>query len=79
MFHLAKELGPTQDPRQHGRAHLDVGPAGAEYVQWQVADRRLSEDEVIGEITATCPLGEIPADEDVAEVGVFLSAPTAPA
>jgi enoyl-[acyl-carrier-protein] reductase (NADH) len=42
------------------------------YVQWQVADRGITEDEAIGEITKNMPLGEIPADEDVAEAAVFL-------
>jgi enoyl-[acyl-carrier-protein] reductase (NADH) len=37
-----------------------------------VADRGITEEEAIGEITANMPLGEIPADEDVAESTIFL-------
>jgi enoyl-[acyl-carrier-protein] reductase (NADH) len=48
------------------------GPPVQMYVQWQVADRGITEEAAIGEITANMPLGEIPADEDVAESAVFL-------
>jgi NAD(P)-dependent dehydrogenase (short-subunit alcohol dehydrogenase family) len=36
-----------------------------------VKARGVPAEEIIGEITANMPLGEIPADEDVAEVVAF--------
>ena len=42
------------------------------YVQWQMAERNLTEAEAIAEITRNMPLGEIPADVDVAESAAFL-------
>ena len=62
----------AQDPRQHVVPTWMWGPPVQMYVQWQVADRGITEEEAIGEITANMPLGEIPADEDVAESAVFL-------
>jgi enoyl-[acyl-carrier-protein] reductase (NADH) len=41
------------------------------YVAWQAKERGVSEDEVKAEIVANMPLGEIPADEDVAEAVIF--------
>jgi NAD(P)-dependent dehydrogenase (short-subunit alcohol dehydrogenase family) len=72
MFHLTKELGPRKI-----RVNMVVptwmwGPPVQMYVQWQVADRGITEEEAIAEITRNMPLGEIPADEDVAESAVFL-------
>ena len=68
-------------PRRFGPRRIRVntvvptwmwGPPVQMYVQWQMADRGITEEEAIGEITANMPLGEIPADEDVAESAVFL-------
>jgi NAD(P)-dependent dehydrogenase (short-subunit alcohol dehydrogenase family) len=42
------------------------------YARWQAKERGVSEDEIVAEITADMPLGEIPADEDVAEAVLFL-------
>lgn len=72
MYYLADELGA-----QNIRCNMVVpswmwGPPVQMYVQWQVADRGITEDEAIAEITRNMPLGEIPADEDVAEAAVFL-------
>jgi NAD(P)-dependent dehydrogenase (short-subunit alcohol dehydrogenase family) len=72
MFHLAKSLGPRRIRVNTVVPTWMWGPPVQMYVQWQVADRGISEEEVIGEITANMPLGEIPADEDVAESAVFL-------
>jgi enoyl-[acyl-carrier-protein] reductase (NADH) len=47
------------------------GPPVEAYVRWQSKSRNLAPDQVIGEITANMPLGEIPADEDVAEAVAF--------
>jgi NAD(P)-dependent dehydrogenase (short-subunit alcohol dehydrogenase family) len=72
MFHLAKEFGPRRIRVNTVVPTWMWGPPVQMYVQWQVADRGITEEEVIGEITRNMPLGEIPADEDVAESAVFL-------
>ena len=72
MFHPAKALGPRKIRVNTVVPTWMWGPPVQMYVQWQVADRGITEDEAIAEITANMPLGEIPADEDVAEAAVFL-------
>ena len=71
------DVPPGQGLRSADRLNTVVptwmwGPPVQMYVQWQMADRGITEEEAIGEITANMPLGEIPADEDVAESAVFL-------
>jgi NAD(P)-dependent dehydrogenase (short-subunit alcohol dehydrogenase family) len=71
MVHMAKELGPKQI-----RVNMVVptwmwGPPVEGYVRWQSQARSIPPEQVIGEITANMPLGEIPADEDVAEAVAF--------
>jgi NAD(P)-dependent dehydrogenase (short-subunit alcohol dehydrogenase family) len=71
MFHMVRELGPDKI-----RVNMVVptwmwGPPVQGYVAWQAGERGVSEEEIIAEITARMPLGEIPADEDVAEAIVF--------
>ena len=71
MYHMATELGPDRI-----RVNMVVptwmwGPMVEIYVQWQAKERKLSEDEIKAEITANMPLGEIPADEDVADAVTF--------
>ena len=72
MFHLAKALGPRKIRVNTVVPTWMWGPPVQMYVQWQVADRGITEEAAIGEITANMPLGEIPADEDVAESAIFL-------
>jgi NAD(P)-dependent dehydrogenase (short-subunit alcohol dehydrogenase family) len=72
MFHLAKELGPRKIRVNTVVPTWMWGPPVQMYVQWQVADRGITEEEAIAEITRNMPLGEIPADEDVAECVAFL-------
>ena len=72
MFHLAKALGPRKIRVNTVVPTWMWGPPVQMYVQWQVADRGITEEEAIGEITVNMPLGEIPADEDVAESAIFL-------
>jgi NAD(P)-dependent dehydrogenase (short-subunit alcohol dehydrogenase family) len=72
MFYMAKELGPDKI-----RVNMVVptwmwGPPVQMYARWQAKERGISEEDVVGEITASMPLGEIPADEDVAEAVLFL-------
>lgn len=71
MYHLAAELGPDKI-----RVNMVIptwmwGPPVEGYVKWQAAERKLSEQEIIDEITADMPLGEIPKDDDVAEAIIF--------
>jgi NAD(P)-dependent dehydrogenase (short-subunit alcohol dehydrogenase family) len=72
MFHMAAELG-----RRKIRVNMVVpswmwGPAVQQFVAGQAKRRGIDEADVIAEIAAAMPLGEIPADEDVAEAVVFL-------
>ena len=71
MLHMAHELGPDKI-----RCNMVIptwmwGPPVEAYVKWQAGERKVSEEEIKQEITAKMPLGEIPADEDVAEAVVF--------
>jgi NAD(P)-dependent dehydrogenase (short-subunit alcohol dehydrogenase family) len=72
MFHVAAELGPRKIRVNTVVPTWMWGPPVQMYVQWQVADRGITEDQAIAEITKNMPLGEIPADEDVAEAAIFL-------
>jgi NAD(P)-dependent dehydrogenase (short-subunit alcohol dehydrogenase family) len=71
MLHMAKELGPKKI-----RVNMVVptwmwGPPVEGYVRWQAKSRSVTPETVVAEITAGMPLGEIPADEDVAEAVAF--------
>jgi NAD(P)-dependent dehydrogenase (short-subunit alcohol dehydrogenase family) len=72
MFHLAKELGPRKIRVNQVVPTWMWGPPVEGYVQYASSTRGVSEDVVKAEITARMPLGEIPADEDVAEATVWL-------
>ena len=48
------------------------GPPVEIYVKLTAQQQEKTEQQVINGITANMPLGEIPADEDVAEAVVFL-------
>jgi NAD(P)-dependent dehydrogenase (short-subunit alcohol dehydrogenase family) len=72
MYHLVEEFGPSRI-----RVNMVVptwmwGPPVQMYVDWQSSERSIAPEEVVSEITANMPLGEIPADEDVAEAVVWL-------
>ncbi len=71
MKHMTSELGPDKI-----RVNMVVptymwGPPVEMYVDWQAKERGVEKQTVIDEIAAKMPLGEIPADEDVAEACVF--------
>ena len=73
MYYMATELGPDKI-----RVNMVVptwmwGPPVEGYVKMTAKQRACSEAEVIGEITQAMPLGEIPADDDVAEAIVFFA------
>jgi NAD(P)-dependent dehydrogenase (short-subunit alcohol dehydrogenase family) len=71
MKHMVTELGPDKI-----RVNMVVptymwGPPVQMFVDWQASERKVDKQVVIDEIAAKMPLGEIPADEDVAEACVF--------
>jgi len=71
MYYMVKELGPEKI-----RVNMVVptwmwGPPVQMYIKFQAQQRDLPEEAIIREITAQMPLGEIPADEDVAEAVAF--------
>ena len=72
MFHLAKEFGPDRIRVNTVVPSWMWGPPVQMYVDWQASDRGVSSDDVKAEIEAGIPLGEIVADEDVANAVAFL-------
>ncbi len=71
---LATELGPKKIRVNTVVPTWMWGPPVQGYIQWQAGKRGIAEDEVKAELEALFPLGEIPADDDVAEtVVMFLS------
>jgi NAD(P)-dependent dehydrogenase (short-subunit alcohol dehydrogenase family) len=74
MFHLAKEFGPDKIRVNTVVPSWMWGPPVQMYVDWQASTRGVEGDVVKAEIEAGIPLGEIVADEDVADaVSFFLS------
>lgn len=71
MMQMAKELGPKKIRVNTVVPTWMWGPPVQGYVKWQAKERKLSEDAIKAEITRKFPIGEIPADEDVAEVAVL--------
>jgi NAD(P)-dependent dehydrogenase (short-subunit alcohol dehydrogenase family) len=72
MYYMAQELGP-----QRIRVNTVVptwmwGPAVEGYLRGQAQQRGVPLDQVVGEITGSMAIKEIPRDEDVAEAVVFL-------
>jgi NAD(P)-dependent dehydrogenase (short-subunit alcohol dehydrogenase family) len=70
---LALELGPDQIRVNSVVPGWIWGPPVQHYVEWQVRERGLTPDEIIGEITAQIPLGAIPPQDDVANAIVFFA------
>ena len=71
---LATELGPKKIRVNTVIPTWMWGPPVQGYVRWQARERGVSEAEVREELESLFPMGEIPADDDVAEaVVVFLS------
>jgi NAD(P)-dependent dehydrogenase (short-subunit alcohol dehydrogenase family) len=69
---MATELGPSRIRVNTVVPTWMWGPPVEGYVQWQAQELGVPTDEIIAGITVNMPLGEIPADEDVAEAVVFL-------
>jgi len=72
MYYMATELGPDRIRVNTVVPTWMWGPPVEMYVKMQAKQRDVPVDDVVSEITANMPLGEIPADEDVAEAVVFL-------
>ena len=73
MFFMAKELGPDRIRVNTVVPTWMWGPPVEGFVRAQAAERGVEVEEVVAEIAANMPLGEIPRDEDVAEAVVFLA------
>ena len=73
MYYLAKELGPSKIRVNTVVPTWMWGPPVEGYVDMTAQGTGASRDEVIAGITKNMPLGEIPADEDVAEVVAFFA------
>jgi NAD(P)-dependent dehydrogenase (short-subunit alcohol dehydrogenase family) len=69
---MVHELGPRKIRTNTVHPTWMWGPPVQMYVQFTAQSRGVSEDEVIAELEAKFPMGEIPADEDVAEAVAFL-------
>ena len=72
MFYMAKELGPKRIRVNTVVPTWMWGPPVEGYVNMVSQQQNVPVEQVIGGITANMPLGEIPADEDVAECVAFL-------
>jgi NAD(P)-dependent dehydrogenase (short-subunit alcohol dehydrogenase family) len=72
MYYMAKELGPKRIRVNTVVPTWMWGPPVEGYVNMVAEQQNIPVADVIGGITAKMPLGEIPADEDVAECVVFL-------
>jgi NAD(P)-dependent dehydrogenase (short-subunit alcohol dehydrogenase family) len=72
MFFMAQELGQYRIRVNTVVPTWMWGPPVETYVRMLATQRQISADEVIGEITESMCIKEIPADEDVAEAVVFL-------
>ncbi len=73
LYYLAKELGPDRI-----RVNMVVpswmwGPPVEGYVRMLAKQRGVAQQEIVAGITRNLPLGEITADEDVAQAVVFLA------
>ncbi|MFD4183251.1 SDR family oxidoreductase [Rhodococcus sp. NPDC058514] len=73
MWSLAKELGPYKIRVNTVVPTWMWGPPVELYVGLAAAERKVPEETIIGEITKSMPLGEVPADDDVANSVVFFA------
>jgi len=71
MLHITRELGPEKIRINMVIPTWMWGPPVEGFVKWQAKDRGVSEEDIVAGITSQMPLGEIPADEDVAEAVAF--------
>ncbi|MGH3724798.1 MAG: SDR family oxidoreductase [Mycobacterium sp.] len=73
MYQLAKELGPHKIRLNMVVPTWMYGPPIQLYIGLVAQQRGIPEAEVLAELTAKFPLGEMPADEDVADAVVFFT------
>ncbi|HEX6475662.1 MAG TPA: SDR family oxidoreductase [Acidimicrobiales bacterium] len=72
-YYLAKELGPHKIRINTIVPSWMWGPPVEAYVNYMAETQGVPATEVIEGITKDMPLGEIPADDDIAEVVVFFA------
>lgn len=72
-YYLAKELGPFKIRINTVVPSWMWGPPVELYVSYLSETKGISAGEVIADIAKDMPLGEIPADDDIAEVVVFFA------
>jgi NAD(P)-dependent dehydrogenase (short-subunit alcohol dehydrogenase family) len=70
---LSKELGPHRIRVNSVLPGWMWGPPVQQYLARQAEQRQVPFEEVVGEITARIPLGEIPPQDDVANAVVFFA------
>lgn len=73
MRHLTIELGRKKVRVNNVAPGWMWGPPVEAYVRWTAKTSGRSEEEVLGDLTATMPLGQMATDGDVAEAIVFLA------
>jgi NAD(P)-dependent dehydrogenase (short-subunit alcohol dehydrogenase family) len=73
MYYLAKELGPYKIRVNTVVPSWMWGPPVEGYVEMTAQAQGVDADEIVAGIAKNMLLGEIPADEDVAEVVVFFA------
>lgn len=73
MYQLAKELGPHKIRLNMVVPTWMYGPPIQLYIGLVAQQRGITQEEVLAELTAKFPLGEMPADEDVADAVVFFA------
>ncbi len=73
MYQLAKELGPHKIRLNMVVPTWMYGPPIQLYIGLIAHQRGITEAEVLAELSAKFPLGEMPADEDVADAVVFFA------
>ena len=71
-YYLTRELGAYGIRVNAVVPHWMWGPAVEFYVKFMAAEQKISEEECKSQIASKFPLNEIPLDDDVAEVAVFL-------
>ncbi len=73
MKYLARDLGPKKIRVNTVVPTWMWGPPVDRYVNYTAQTQSITTDEVKAGIAANMPLGEIPADDDVAEAVIFLA------
>lgn len=72
MYYMAKELGPRRIRVNTVVPTWMWGPPVQGYVEGQAKELGVPVADIVGGIAQNMPLGEIPADEDIAETVIFL-------